>query len=168
MMIDRRVITDALKVMEALKPWLDKANRIPVFGNGGSASIANHMACDWMKGSNGRIIMESLCANTALLTAIGNDMGYDETCAAQIRWTRKHITNPVILISSSGSSKNIVKAAKLIRERERPLIAFTGFDGGPLKKLATTSVHIDSQDYGEIEDYHSQVMHEVARMLRRE
>ncbi len=162
MKLERSVYTDAARVV-----WAIRNSGSFVFGNGGSAAIANHMECDITKSTDGKTRVVSLCANSSMLTAIGNDLGYDETCATQLRW-RNSGTRPnrVILISSSGTSKNIVKAAKQAKAQGAMLIGFTGFDGGPLKKLADISIHIDSKDYGEIEDYHSNVMHEIVRQLK--
>lgn len=142
-------------------------------GNGGSASIANHMACDWMKSTHkpGRapIRVISLVSNMELLTALGNDLGYDETISRQIEWLARK-SHVIILISSSGTSKNIVKAAEEAKRVGCKLIGFTGnagnSDGGPLRKWADVSVHCDSNDYGIIEDFHSQVMHEVVRIIK--
>lgn len=161
-----KTFTDAKRVAA----YLRKTNCIIyTFGNGGSASIANHMACDWMKGTydpNGFILkVISLCSNMPLITALANDFGYEETCAKQIEYLC-HSKNTLILISSSGKSANVVKAAIKAKKLGLTVIGFTGFDGGLLKPLSDISVHLDSDDYGEVEDYHSQVMHEVARQLR--
>lgn len=162
MKIEREVFTSAARVIKELT----SANF--VFGNGGSSAIANHMECDVTKSTDGKYRVISLCANTSMLTAIANDLGYKETCAAQLRWRNfgYNPPNAVILISSSGNSKNIIRAAEFCKEQKAKLIAFTGFDGGKLKKLADVSVHIDSNDYGEIEDFHSNVMHEIVRQLK--
>jgi phosphoheptose isomerase len=134
------------------------------FGNGGSASIAEHMACDWMKGTDSKWVVVSLSSNGPLLSAIGNDMGYEYTCLAQLRWLPK--AHFVVLISSSGNSPNIVKAAQWVKKSGMKLIGFSGFGGGKLKELSDCSISIDSTDYGVCEDYHSNVMHEVLSQLR--
>lgn len=140
---------------------------IYTFGNGGSASISEHMACDWMKGTDGLVRVVSLSSNGPLLSALGNDLGYENTCYSQLQWLLKP-GDVVVLISSSGSSLNIVKAAEFAAEEGVLLIGFTGFTGGPLRLLSDISVHIDSTDYGVVEDYHSNVMHQVLRELRKE
>ncbi len=153
---------DARQALSLLK----RGQTIYTFGNGGSASIADHMACDLMKSTQGHFSVISLSSNGALLSAIGNDFGYEFTASKQIFWLDRE-NCAYILISSSGSSKNIIAAAKLIKFYGRPLVGFTGFDGGGLKELCDVSVHIDSKDYGEVEDYHSQVMHEMVRQVNR-
>lgn len=142
-------------------------------GNGGSASIANHMACDWMKSTykpgKKAIRVISLASNTVLLTALGNDCGYDETFSRQLQWLAKS-GHAVVLISSSGTSKNIVKAAEEAKRLGCKLVGFTGnagnSDGGLLRKWADVSVHTPLTEYGQIEDFHSQVMHEIVRQLK--
>lgn len=158
------IISDGKRVADFIKGCINITN-LYTFGNGGSASIAEHMACDWMKGTNGRFVVFSLSSNGPLLSAIGNDFGYENTCSAQLEWVAQRF-DVVVLISSSGTSHNIVKAAKKAKEIGCKLIGFTGFTGGPLRELCDVSVHCDNYDYGVVEDYHSQVMHEVARQLK--
>lgn len=158
-----KIKEDAKNVLNFIK----KYKNIYTFGNGGSASIANHMACDWMKSTKGRWTVTSLSSNGTLLSAIANDLGYQHTCAMQIDWHIKDTKKDVlVLISSSGTSENVSKAAMAASCIGIPLVCFTGFTGGCLKRLANISVHIDSNDYGIVEDYHSQVMHEVVRQLK--
>jgi D-sedoheptulose 7-phosphate isomerase len=144
--------------------------RIYTFGNGGSASIADHMACDWMKFAEADLRIISLSSNGPLLSAIGNDLGYEETCAAQLRMLGLNHWDTLVLVSSSGTSQNIVYAATEAKRLGLALVSFTGnikgSVGGPARALADVSVHCDSDDYGTVEDYHSQVMHEVARQLK--
>lgn len=135
------------------------------FGNGGSCSIANHMEVDWTKNSDGAWSVTSLCSNSAMLSMMANDYEYEQTCAKQVLW-KGTPDSTLVLISSSGKSQNIIKGARAARALGMAVIGFTGFEGGGLRDLCHVSVHLDSQDYGEIEDYHSQVMHEVARMLK--
>lgn len=158
------VVKDAKKVVKGLR-HLVASGKVYTFGNGGSAAIADHMACDWMKFADSEIPVISLSSNGPLLSAIANDMGYEQTCRYQIDQLLNS-DDILVLISSSGKSSNIVKAAEKAQELGVFVIGFTGMSGGGLKELADVNVHIDSKDYGEIEDYHSNVMHMVARMLR--
>lgn len=158
-----KIKKDAVKVLQYITTndlW-----SLYTFGNGGSATIANHMAVDWVKNSAGKLAVESLCANVGMIMMIANDYGYSETCAQQLLWRR--VGGPaLILISSSGKSPNIIEAAKMAKSLRMPIIGFTGFDGGELKNLSDISVHINSKDYEEAEDYHQMVMHQVSRLLR--
>lgn len=139
-----------------------------VGGNGGSAAIANHLTCDIQKGCRPEKLLRvhSLSCNTPLITAIANDIGYDQTLKHQLESHFEYLSDVVVLISSSGKSPNIVEAAKYTKEQGIILIGMTGFTGGPLKELSDISIHVDSYDFGHIEDTHSHVTHSIARYIR--
>lgn len=157
-----KIKRDAKKVFDVIKSC-----KTPVytFGNGGSTTIANHMEVDWTKCSQFKLQVRSLCSNPAMLTMIANDYGFVNVCSLQLRAVRQ--PGVLILISSSGDSPNVVTTAAMFKAAPGwSVIGFTGFSGGGLKNRSDISVHINSKDYGVIEDYHSNVMHEVARMLK--
>lgn len=138
------------------------AEKIYVGGNGGSAAISNHLCCDFMKGANFKVI--SLSCNTPLITAIGNDLGYEKTLSYQLE---KLLTGSdvVILISSSGNSPNIIEAAKVAKRLGATLIGMTGFDGGALMTLCDISLHIPTHNYGVVEDCHQSLMHIISQYI---
>jgi phosphoheptose isomerase len=142
-------------------------HRIFVAGNGGSAAIADHLGCDWQKGIHiaGRpgLHVHSLTSNTALLTAVANDFGYSQSFAFQLEMAELRPGDAVILISSSGNSENIVKAAEFAKSRKSKVIGLTGFSGGQLKALADVSLHIPFSNYGLVEDAHQALMHVLAQ-----
>jgi D-sedoheptulose 7-phosphate isomerase/D-glycero-D-manno-heptose 1,7-bisphosphate phosphatase len=102
-------------------------------GNGGSAAISNHLMCDHLKGIRTatdiapRVV--SLTANVELMTAIANDMSYDDVFAYQLQ-SQATARDVLIVVSSSGRSPNIVRALSWAREHDLRTIALTGFDGG--------------------------------------
>jgi phosphoheptose isomerase len=138
-------------------------------GNGGSASIANHMQCDHMKGVRTNTDLSprvlSLSTNMELLTAIANDMGYESVFAYQLQ-AQAQIGDVLIAVSSSGRSPNIVQAMTWARDNGLRTIAITGFDGGPARTLADVCVHVDCTNYGIIEDLHQAIMHSLAQYVR--
>lgn len=156
---------DANKIYKSINTI--RTSFIGIAGNGGSAAIANHIEADWVKCSNGRLEMLSFCSNPSMLTMIANDYGYEYSFSWQVE-SRFPLMTHIILISSSGNSPNILQAARLCKKDGIKVIGLTGFNGGELKKLADVSIHINSKDYEEAEDYHMQVLHEVSRMLRSE
>lgn len=142
----------------------------PIFvaGNGGSASICEHMQCDWLKGvgavTKNPLDVHSLVSNTALLTAIGNDYGYQHVFSSQLRL--HGISNAItLLISSSGNSPNIIEAIKQAKELEHTVVGFSGFDGGKLKKKSDISIHVPIHNYGVVEDVHQMLMHSIAQHM---
>jgi D-sedoheptulose 7-phosphate isomerase/D-glycero-D-manno-heptose 1,7-bisphosphate phosphatase len=138
-------------------------------GNGGSASIANHMQCDHVKGiGNGTDLAPqvlSLSTNVELITAIANDIGYSDIFVRQLQ-SQARPGDVLIAVSSSGRSPNIVRALGWARENDLRTIAITGFDGGAARTAADVAIHVDCTNYGIIEDLHQAVMHALAQFIR--
>lgn len=140
-------------------------------GNGGSASISNHFACD-----HGKLLstdtdllprVHSLTANVELITAIANDFNYADVFKHQLRLVAQP-GDVVITVSSSGDSENIVRAAQWARDQEITVISMTGFSGGRSATLGTVNLHVAGDNYGVIEDVHQSLMHLLAQFLRQE
>jgi phosphoheptose isomerase len=140
-------------------------------GNGGSCAISNHLLCDFAKGiqtdTEFRPHIASLSANTELITAIANDMKYEEVFAYQLN-TLASPGDVLITISSSGDSPNIVRAIEVAQKHKMQTIALTGFSGGRSAQMAEVNVHVPSDNYGVIEDLHQSVMHALSQALRME
>jgi phosphoheptose isomerase len=138
-------------------------------GNGGSAAIANHAQCDHVKGvrTTSDLIPRvlSLSANVELLTAIANDMGYENIFVYQLQ-SQASPGDVLMAVSSSGRSANIVQALRWARDHGLHTIAITGFDGGDSKLEAEASIHVDCTNYGVVEDLHQAVMHALAQYIR--
>jgi D-sedoheptulose 7-phosphate isomerase len=127
-------------------------------GNGGSAAIASHMAIDFTKNGG----MPALCFNDgAALTCLGNDFGYEEVFAGQLR-AHARKGDVLFAISSSGSSENILRAVAVARDRGCAVITMTGFKpGNPLRALGDVNFHIGLSDYGLVEVAHTAMIHAV-------
>jgi D-sedoheptulose 7-phosphate isomerase len=131
-------------------------------GNGGSASTASHMAADIGKntiGPNmGRFRVLSLNDNMATVTAIANDLGYENVFGEQL----KNLVRPgdlVIAISGSGNSSNVLNGMRCARSACAEVAAILGFDGGSALDLADVAIVIPSDDYGVVEDAHLIINH---------
>jgi len=163
---------DMLQVARAAQVLCDAyARDASVFacGNGGSASIANHLQCDHVKGiRNGtdlRTRALSLSTNIELFSAIANDLGYDNVFEYQL----ESLAQPgdvLLAVSSSGRSPNIVRALEWANRNAVETVAFTGFSGGAAKELASVAVHVPSGNYGVVEDAHQALMHLLAQFVR--
>lgn len=146
---------------------------ILVFGNGGSAAIAEHLSCDWTKGVAQDVQynypqVHSLVSNQSLMTAIANDYGYDQVFSKQIEYT-SYKNALAIAISSSGNSANIVAGLKMASLKGYVCAALVGFDGGRIvaeSLAAGLTVHVKSHNYGVVEDSHQIIMHSIAQQLR--
>lgn len=140
-----------------------------VLGNGGSASTASHMAADLGKNTIGpnmrRFRIMSLNDNIPLLTALSNDLGYENVFAEQLQ----NLIQPgdmLIALTGSGNSPNVVRAVEYARSRSAQVAALLGCGGGSVAELADLSVLIDSGDYGVIEDAHVVVNHILVEHFR--
>jgi D-sedoheptulose 7-phosphate isomerase/D-glycero-D-manno-heptose 1,7-bisphosphate phosphatase len=138
-------------------------------GNGGSASIANHLQCDHVKcvgqGTDLRARVFSLSTNVELFSAIANDNGYEHVFEHQLA----SVARPgdlLIAVSSSGRSPNIVRALEWASTHGIRTIALTGFKGGRARELADVSIHVESGNYGIVEDAHQACMHVLAQYVR--
>jgi len=153
-----------------LRAASERGSRVFVAGNGGSAAIADHLCCDWMKGTQVEhrpaLQVVSFTANTPLLTALANDFGYDEGFARQVEMQGAE-GDLLVLISSSGNSPNVLRAAEAARRKKMGVIGMTGFGGGKLAEIADVSLHVPVQNYGIAEDGHQMLMHVFAQFLAR-
>lgn len=149
--------------IELLIDQIDRCNEdgssIYIIGNGGSAATASHMQNDLGIGLKNRDILNlniySLCDNIAVLTALANDVGYENIFYAQIKNKIKQ-SDLLIAISCSGTSPNIIKAVEYAREIGSKVVGLTGFSGGKLKELSDISYHVSTKsgEYGAVEDLH--------------
>lgn len=140
-----------------------------VAGNGGSAAIANHTCCDMTKGTHTEgcqiLRCQSLAANVPILTAIGNDIGYEQTFSKQVEYYVRE-NDALLLVSSSGNSPNVVNACQLANDLGVETIAFVGFRGGKLKEIAKHCVWIAVDNYGIVEDAHQSLIHVISQYMK--
>jgi D-sedoheptulose 7-phosphate isomerase/D-glycero-D-manno-heptose 1,7-bisphosphate phosphatase len=140
-----------------------------VCGNGGSASIANHLQCDHIKGvrvgTDLHTRVTSLSTNVEILSAIANDIGYEAVFEYQLE-SMARPGDVLVAVSSSGSSPNVVRALRWAEEHEMQTIAMSGFGGGDARKVAGVSIHVDACNYGIVEDAHQACMHLLAQYVR--
>ena len=140
-----------------------------VCGNGGSAAISNHLVCDHSKSgqtdTGRRPKVVSLSTNIEMITAIANDISFEEIFVYQLR-TLAEPGDMLLTISSSGDSENVVQAAQWAKNNGLSVIAFTGFDGGRTAGLADINLHVAGDNYGVVEDVHQGLMHILAQFLR--
>jgi D-sedoheptulose 7-phosphate isomerase len=154
--IDADVISD---IVDLLEQTIVNKSRIYIIGNGGSSATASHMVNDLGAGLRRRNIINfdvvSLGDNSPVVTAIANDIGYENIFYMQM----KGLINPadiVIAISCSGDSPNIVKSVDYAKDLGCKIIGVTGFNGGYLKSISDISFHVNApkNEYGLVEDAH--------------
>ena len=146
------IISKIISVRDILVEAKNNNKKVMIFGNGGSSAIASHFSVDLTKNANIRCVNYN---EADLITCFSNDYGYD-------RWVEKAIDfysdnqDVLILISSSGKSKNMLNACKSAREKKiAKIITFTGHDiNNPLSKLGDINFWIDSKAYNFVENTH--------------
>jgi D-sedoheptulose 7-phosphate isomerase len=157
-LLDAKPIIETSKLIS--KTFLS-GGKIILFGNGGSAADAQHIAAEFVgKLSHERKSLPAISfnTNTSTLTAIGNDFGFDRIYERQIEslGTKKDL---VIAISTSGNSKNILNAVKLAKKMKIPTVALTGKTGGKLALLADLAINVPTTNTQHIQECHIMIGH---------
>jgi phosphoheptose isomerase len=149
------------KIAKIFKDGVKRRQSFFTCGNGGSASTADHMACDYskrFKKSKNSIKMFSLSSNSSVITAIGNDLSFNQIYSEQIKnfCDKKDI---LIIFSVSGNSENLIEAARVAKKKGLKIISFAGNNGGQLLKLSDICINLKSKNYGLVEDIHLSLTH---------
>jgi D-sedoheptulose 7-phosphate isomerase len=144
-------------------------NKVILFGNGGSAADAQHIAAELL----GKFYLErqplpaeALNVNTSLLTAIGNDYGFDQVFARQIEALGNH-GDIAIAISTSGNSPNVLEAIGVARRKGMVTIGLTGANGGRLKGAAEYCVCVPSRETAPIQEAHILIGHILCEIVEK-
>lgn len=163
--------TEIGRFIETLLDARERGATVFFIGNGGSAATASHFANDLSIGTNDydqpfRAI--SLTDNVPMITAIGNDFGYEEIFVRQLRILGKK-GDVLVAISASGNSPNLLNAFDYALSAGIKTVAITAFDGGKMKMLADEGIHVptESKEYGPAEDFHMVLDHLVSAYLMR-
>ena len=159
------------RFIETLLDARERGATVFFIGNGGSAATASHFANDLAIGTNDyekpfRVM--SLTDNVAVLSAIGNDYGYEDIFCRQLRVLGRR-GDVLVAISASGNSPNLLKAFEHARACGIRTVALTAFDGGKMKMVADEGVHVPTgmKEYGPAEDAHLILDHLVGSYLMR-
>lgn len=157
------------KIINVLETAIKRKSTIYTCGNGGSSSIAEHFACDFLKGvstdTSIQPLIHSLSSNTPTITAVANDISYDDIFSFQLEKYGKD-GDILICVSSSGNSPNIIRALSMAKSKSIKSIAFVGFAGGEAKNISDNCIHIPNKNYGIVEDIHHSLMHMLAQYIR--
>ena len=156
------------KAINAITKAWQRGATVYTMGNGGSAATASHFVCDFNKGISSEVCKKfnviCLSDNTPIVTAIANDIGYDDIFLLQLKGSLKK-DDLIIAISGSGNSKNIIKAVEYAKEIGAEVIGLTGYSGGKLKELADYVMHVPVDDMQITEDIHMSFDHMMMRIF---
>lgn len=149
---------------------LKSGNKLLFCGNGGSAADAQHLAAEF----SGRFYIdrkalpaEALHTNTSYLTAVANDYSYDVVYSRLV----EGIAQPgdvLIGLSTSGNSKNIIKAFEVAKTKNVATIAFTGASGGQMRDLADVLINVPSNDTPRIQESHIMIGHIICELVEKQ
>lgn len=155
----------ALDSAETALRWAQTSGkRVWIVGNGGSATTANHFACDLSK--NTRPKLRAMClSGLATMTAYANDEGYERVFSEQLS-TYGEPNDILVAISTSGKSPNIVAACVTAIDKQMQIVGLTAFGGGPVRTLADVWLHAETNIIEVAEDVHMSLCHELTRRLR--
>ena len=154
-------------VIDVVTAALKAGNKIMIFGNGGSAADAQHIAAEFVN----RFVIErpplpavALTTDTSVLTSIGNDYDFSEVFAKQIR----ALGQPGDIawgISTSGNSPNIIKALEVAQKMGLVTLAFTGKDGGAISRIADHVLNVASPVTARIQETHITAGHAICELV---
>ena len=164
---DERILQTVMECVNVIVHAFENGNKVLFCGNGGSAADAQHLAAEF----SGRFYTdrdalpaEALHCNTSYITAVANDYSYDVIYSRLI----KGIGNPgdvIVGLSTSGNSKNIVKAFEVAKEKNMTTIAFTGSTGGKLKTHSDYLLNVPSDDTPRIQESHITLGHIICQLV---
>jgi D-sedoheptulose 7-phosphate isomerase len=156
-----------VNVIEVLTAALKAGNKIMIFGNGGSAADAQHLAAEFVN----RFIIErpplpaiALTTDTSIITSIGNDYDFSEIFAKQIRALGQQ-GDIAWGISTSGNSLNVLKGLEQAKKMGLVTLAFTGKDGGPIAQMVDYSLNVSSNSTARIQETHITIGHAICELV---
>ena len=157
------------KIISILAEAYKNDKQVFIAGNGGSAGTANHFVCDFGKNAvpftrtgpgNRRFRIISVSDNIEKITALGNDIAFEEIFRQQLINLMRE-GDVFIAISASGNSPDIVRACEYAREMKSRIIVLAGFNGGKIREFAEASIVVPLESYEQIEDIHLIILHMV-------
>ena len=168
--IAKSKLSEIERMVEFIISAYKTGGKVVLFGNGGSAADAQHIACELV----GRFELErqafpaiALTTNTSTLTAVANDYGYDAVFSRQIE-ALVNEKDVVVGISTSGNSPNVVEAMKMAKIKGAKTIGLTGGDGGKLAEVADLVLIVPSNTTSRIQEAHITIGHIICELVEKE
>lgn len=169
LLLNDQIINTIEQVINLLETCFTTQNKVWFCGNGGSAADAQHLAAEL----SGRFYLnrkglpaEVLHGNSSYITAVANDYGFEEVYARMVE-AQGQKNDVLILISTSGNSENIIRAAKKAIEKELIIVGFTGELGGKLAELCHYCIKVPSQVTPRIQECHITIGHIICEAVEK-
>ncbi len=164
---DEKILSTISNCVDVIVQAFKNGNKVLFCGNGGSAADAQHLAAEF----SGRFYLdrdalpaEALHCNSSYITAVGNDYGYDFIYSRMIKGVGQK-GDVLVGLSTSGNSKNIIKAFEVAKEKGMITIGFTGATGGNIRSLCDYLINIPSTDTPRIQESHITVGHIICQLV---
>jgi D-sedoheptulose 7-phosphate isomerase len=154
-------------VVEACVESIQKGHKLLLFGNGGSAADAQHLATELVvryQKARPAMCALALTTDTSALTAIGNDLGFDDLFARQVEGLCS-AGDVAIGLSTSGNSENVIRGLRAARAKGAVTVAFTGGDGGRIRAHADHALVVPSITTSRIQEMHLLLGHSLCALL---
>ena len=163
--LSEKINESVIKIISCLK----NNGKVILFGNGGSAADAQHMAAELI----GRFKIDrqslpaiALTTDTSVITSIGNDYGFDEIFSRQCE-ALVNKNDVVIAISTSGNSTNVINGSVKAKEKDSFVIGLTGSSGGKLKSEVDLLLDVPSNDTARIQEGHRLIIHSLCQLIEK-
>ncbi len=156
-----------INIAETINKSISCGNKVLIFGNGGSAADSQHFAAEIVgryKRERRALAAIALTTDSSILTAVGNDYGYDDVFARQISALGRE-GDTAFGISTSGNSQNVLSAIKKAREMGLKTVALLGRDGGKIAEKADISLIYPFKETPRIQEYHTICLHLIAYLI---
>ena len=157
------------KAVDLIVESYNKGGKVILFGNGGSAADAQHIATEFVarfRRDRPAVPAISLTTNTSMLTAIGNDYGFEEIFSRQLEASMGEC-DVVVAISTSGASKNVLKAIETARAAGLPVIGFTAGEAGEMKNKCDLLINVPADETSHAQECHIVSGHAICEMVEK-
>lgn len=163
--------TEKIKeISELIIKTLKKGNKLLIMGNGGSAADSQHFAAEIVgrfQKNRKALPAIALSTDTSILTAVGNDYGYDKIFSRQVEGLANR-GDAVLCFSTSGNSKNVLEAAEEAAKQGCLSIGFLGKDGGALKDKCDISIIVETDTTARVQEMHLMIYHIICELVEKE
>ena len=166
----KEISNEIKQVKDIIIDALKNKNKIILFGNGGSAADSQHMAAEFI----GRFLVDrqsipaiSLTTDTSILTAVGNDFGFENIFSRQCE-SLVSKGDIIIAISTSGNSQNVINGIKMAKKKGAKIISLLGNNGGKIKKVSDISIIVNSSSTQKIQEVHRVIYHIICQNIEEE
>ena len=166
----KEISNEIKQVKDIILVALKNKNKIILFGNGGSAADSQHMAAEFI----GRFLVDrqsipaiSLTTDTSILTAVGNDFGFENIFSRQCE-SLVSKGDIIIAISTSGNSTNVINGIKTAKEKGGIIISLTGNNGGKLNNISDKILKVPTEHIPHIQECHRVIIHILCDLIEKE